>query len=72
MWRREVEAAHTYRLLAGRESDQKRRDILLRLAEQEDRHAERWAERIAAANAGDVVGVRRPERLSAPGADIAS
>src|SRR6185437_5958624 len=29
-------------------------------------------ERIAAANAGDVVGVRRPERLSAPGADIAS
>ena len=49
MWRREVEAATTYRLLAGREQDQKRRDILIRLAEQEDNHATRWAERIKAA-----------------------
>jgi VIT1/CCC1 family predicted Fe2+/Mn2+ transporter/rubrerythrin len=49
MWRREVEAAHTYRLLAQREPDQKRRDILLRLAEQEDKHASRWAERISLA-----------------------
>jgi len=49
MWRREVEAAHTYKLLAERESDQKRRDILLRLAEQEDKHAARWSERIHAA-----------------------
>ena len=49
MWRREVEAAHTYKLLAARESDSKRRDILLRLAEQEDKHASRWSERIHAA-----------------------
>jgi VIT1/CCC1 family predicted Fe2+/Mn2+ transporter/rubrerythrin len=49
MWRREVEAAATYRLLAERESDQRRKDILLRLAAQEERHASRWAERIAAA-----------------------
>jgi VIT1/CCC1 family predicted Fe2+/Mn2+ transporter/rubrerythrin len=49
MWRREVEAAHTYRLLADREHDHKRRDILLRLAGQEDRHAARWAERITLA-----------------------
>jgi len=49
MWRREVEAAHTYRLLAGREHDPKRRDILRRLAEQEDKHATRWAERITMA-----------------------
>src|SRR5437764_3430766 len=49
MWRREVEAATTYRPLAGREQDQKRRDILIRLAEQEDNHATRWAERIKAA-----------------------
>jgi len=48
MWRREVEAAHTYKLLAGREADSKRRDLLLRLAEQEDRHAQRWSDRIAA------------------------
>src|SRR5437763_15537356 len=48
MWRREVEAATTYRLLAGRENDAKRRDILVRLADQEDKHAARWAERIKA------------------------
>lgn len=48
MWRREVEAATTYRHLAERETDQKRKDILLRLAAQEEGHAEPWAERIAA------------------------
>jgi VIT1/CCC1 family predicted Fe2+/Mn2+ transporter/rubrerythrin len=56
MWRREVEAGTTYRHLAEREGDSKRRSILLRLADQEDRHAERWADRIAAATG------RRPDR----------
>src|SRR5438132_100293 len=46
MWRREVEAATTYRHLANREPDAKRKDILIRLADQEDNHATRWAERI--------------------------
>src|SRR5439155_1298114 len=41
------EAAATYKHLANREKDPKRRDILLRLAEQEDKHAARWSERIA-------------------------
>jgi VIT1/CCC1 family predicted Fe2+/Mn2+ transporter/rubrerythrin len=49
MWRREVEAATTYKHLANREHDPRRRDILLRLAEQEDKHAARWSERIAEA-----------------------
>src|SRR5438309_10830405 len=49
MWLREVEAATTYRHLANRETDPKRRDILVRLADQEEKHAARWAERIAAA-----------------------
>jgi vacuolar iron transporter family protein len=49
MWRREVEAAHTYKLLAARDPDPKRKAILLRLAEQEDKHAARWSERIHAA-----------------------
>ncbi len=49
MWRREVEAAATYRHLAEREKDPKRRDILIRLATQEDNHAARWSERIALA-----------------------
>ena len=49
MWRREVEAATTYKHLADRERDQRRKDILLRLADQEEKHAARWSERIAAA-----------------------
>jgi vacuolar iron transporter family protein len=48
MWRREVEAAATYKHLANRETDQRRKDILMRLADQEDKHASRWSERIAA------------------------
>src|ERR1700730_14247762 len=56
MWRREVEAASTYKPLANREHDPKRKDILLRLAEQEENHADRWSERIAAATG------RRPDR----------
>jgi VIT1/CCC1 family predicted Fe2+/Mn2+ transporter/rubrerythrin len=56
MWRREVEAATTYRHLATRERDPRRRDILNRLADQEDNHAERWAGRIEAATG------RRPDR----------
>jgi VIT1/CCC1 family predicted Fe2+/Mn2+ transporter/rubrerythrin len=61
MWRREVEAAHTYRLLAERESNPKRRDILIRLAEQEEKHAARWSERIAAAT-GRVPDRKEVER----------
>ena len=49
MWRREVEAAHTYTLLAERERDPRRRDVLLHLAAQEDKHAARWADRITQA-----------------------
>jgi vacuolar iron transporter family protein len=48
MWRREVEAATIYRHLANREKDLRRRDILNRLADQEETHARRWAERIHA------------------------
>src|SRR5436190_12168880 len=61
MWRREVEAAHTYKLLAARETDQKRRDILLRLAAQEDKHAARWSERIHAAT-GKIPDPKEVER----------
>jgi VIT1/CCC1 family predicted Fe2+/Mn2+ transporter len=50
MWRREVEAAATYRHLAERERDHGRKDILMRLADQEDKHAARWSERIALAS----------------------
>jgi VIT1/CCC1 family predicted Fe2+/Mn2+ transporter/rubrerythrin len=49
LWRQEVEAAVTYRLLGDREPDPRRRDILRRLAESEERHADRWSDRIVAA-----------------------
>ncbi|MCU1382321.1 MAG: hypothetical protein JWL71_1018 [Acidobacteria bacterium] len=61
MWRREVEAAATYKHLADRETDQKRKDILMRLADQEDKHAARWSERIAAST-GRVPDPKEVER----------
>src|SRR6478752_1848617 len=61
MWRREVEAAATYKHLANRETDLKRKDILMRLADQEDKHAARWSERIAAST-GRVPDPREVER----------
>jgi len=72
MWRREVEASATYKHLAQRERDPKRRDILMRLAEQEDKHATRWSERIADATgrAPDPEEVKRGlswfQRISDP------
>ena len=38
-WRAEVETAQVYRDLAARESDEKRKGILIRMAEAEERHA---------------------------------
>src|SRR5919204_3928226 len=41
-WHAEIETAQTYRDLAEREHDEKRKGILLRMAEAEERHAQRW------------------------------
>src|SRR5438270_279058 len=46
-WRAEVETAQVYRELADREADEKRKGILLRMAEAEERHAQRWAKKLA-------------------------
>ncbi len=45
-WQMEVSGARTYRQLAEREPNADRRAILIRMAEAEDRHAARWAERL--------------------------
>ena len=45
-WRAEVETAQAYRELAARETDEKRKGILNRMAEAEERHAQRWAEKL--------------------------
>lgn len=46
-WRAERETALVYRDLAAREADEKRRGILLRMAEAEERHALRWEKKLA-------------------------
>jgi predicted membrane protein (TIGR00267 family) len=45
-WRAEVETAQVYRDLAAREKDEKRKGILLRMAEAEERHAQRWKNKL--------------------------
>jgi len=45
-WRAEVETAQVYRELAAREADEKRKGILNRMAEAEERHATRWAKKL--------------------------
>lgn len=45
-WRAEVETAQVYRDLAERERDDKRKGVLLRMAEAEERHAQRWEKKL--------------------------
>src|SRR6476646_4250570 len=45
-WRAERETALVYRDLAANEKDEKRRGILLRMAEAEERHALRWERKL--------------------------
>lgn len=45
-WQREIEGMRTYRDLAEREKDQRRHNVLLKLAEAEERHAQRWERRL--------------------------
>jgi vacuolar iron transporter family protein len=45
-WRAEMETARVYRDLAERERDEKRKGILLRMAEAEERHAARWEQKL--------------------------
>src|SRR3982074_2504701 len=54
-WRAELQTARVYRELAADEKDQKRKDILIRMAEAEERHAARWAQKLT------ELGVPPPE-----------
>src|SRR5579864_4844856 len=45
-WRAEVQSARMYRELAQAEKDPKRRAVLTRMAEAEDRHGARWAKKL--------------------------
>ena len=46
-WRREIEGARMYHDLAARESDSNKRGILERLAQAEERHADKWERKLA-------------------------
>jgi len=76
-WRAEVETARVYRDLAEREPDEKRKGILLRMAEAEERHARRWEKKLVDLGESipilpDTVGHRVKRWLNrALGTDIA-
>jgi VIT1/CCC1 family predicted Fe2+/Mn2+ transporter/rubrerythrin len=75
-WRAEMEGAATYRELAAMEKDERRKAILARMAEAEERHATRWAERISElggedpAAKGIAVAPARAVTLTARVADL--
>src|SRR5579872_2526066 len=45
-WLAETEGAHTYRALAEYEPDTTRKEILVEMADAEERHAAKWAQRL--------------------------
>jgi len=45
-WRDEMRSARNYHALAAREKNAQKRAILVRMAEAEERHADRWAKRL--------------------------
>jgi len=75
-WRAEMEGAATYRELAAMEPDQRRKALLFKLAEAEERHARKWAQRIVElggrdpASGGISVGPSRGVILTARAADL--
>ena len=46
-WQREMEGVRTYRGLAQRERDTARRNILTKMADAEQRHAQKWEQKLA-------------------------
>jgi len=46
-WQREIEGMRTYRALAENEKEQGRHTVLLKLAEAEERHAQKWERKLA-------------------------
>jgi vacuolar iron transporter family protein len=51
-WRAEKESARVYREMAEAEKDARRKSVLLRMAEAEDRHAAKWEGKLADFGAG--------------------
>lgn len=62
LWEDELASAALYRALAG-SADEQRREILLRLAEAEERHAAHWADLLAREGVSDLPRPRLPFRV---------
>ncbi len=60
-WKREKEGARTYRDLAERERDQARRNVLVKMADAEESHAQKWERKLA------ELGVEAPREERTPG-----
>lgn len=65
-WQREIEGMRTYRDLAVREKDAGRRNVLVKLAEAEERHAQRWERKLA------ELGAPAPQEKRTPGMRLKS
>ncbi|HLL80584.1 MAG TPA: ferritin family protein, partial [Ktedonobacteraceae bacterium] len=46
-WQREIEGVRTYRDLARKERDPSRRAVLVKMADAEQRHAQKWERKLA-------------------------
>ena len=62
-WNREIEAAQLYRVLAEQQKDERRRSLLIRLAEAEEKHATQFADRIRAVGGTPPEGSTEPTSL---------
>ena len=60
-WKREKEGARTYRDLAERERDAVRRSVLIKMADAEESHAQKWERKLA------ELGAEAPQEERTPG-----
>lgn len=60
-WQREVEGVRTYRNLAQKEQDAARRAVLVKMADAEQRHAQKWERELA------ELGAEPPREQRSPG-----
>ena len=63
-WRSETQSARMYRDLADAEQDSRRKAVLLRMAEAEERHAARWSKKLAEHGAQPDTSERLKDRFN--------
>ncbi len=71
-YRVEMEGAATYRALADREPDARRADVIRRMADAEEGHAKRWADRLRELGEQPPAGPFRPRQSILLSAQVGS